>query len=74
MDWQKLWSRSAICVHDETMSCFVAQTMGCSVGGQIEGLICSQTFEENLLAFWAVLEFKRLAVFWEFNYSMGDAK
>lgn len=48
MDWQKLWSRSAICVHDETMSCFVAQTMGCSVGGQIEGLICSQTFEGKL--------------------------
>jgi len=35
--------QSTVCVHDETMSCFVAQTMDSSVG-QIEGLICSKSF------------------------------
>jgi len=39
--------QSAICVHDETMGHFVAQTMDGSVG-QIEGLICSKPFWEKL--------------------------
>jgi len=34
----------------EAMGCFVAQTMDSSVG-QIEELICSKPFGENLLAF-----------------------
>jgi hypothetical protein len=38
--------QSVVCVHDETMGCFVAQTMDSSVG-QIEGLICSKPFWEK---------------------------
>jgi hypothetical protein len=50
--------QSALRVHDETMGCFVAQTM--EAVGQIEGLICSKPFKENLPTFWAVLVFKGL--------------
>ena len=35
--------QSTVCVHDETVSCFVAQTMDSYVG-QIEGLIFSKPF------------------------------